>query len=218
MSDQPKKLDAKSRNILQELEQCVGELGSEDLAPPGFEVHRERLSEETPARGFGTVPLVGDEEYFRFKGWLTELAEFDKPTAFSAVLEVWLDAHGIAWPKGVFTPDLATFGSGVPPRGLGPAARRLRDQGKTWGKVAQQLLPNKCKTPEGRRKASAKVRLAADAHRKGVRRELPIDGTVAALVWKMLAVTPERILEQEYRDMLHELEREAEDDPRRGKD
>ena len=203
MPEQPKKLDAKSTKILEELEQCMRELGDEDFAPPGFEVHREQLSEETPAGDsrLGVVPLVGDEEYFRLKGWLTSLAEADRPVAFSAVLQVWLDVHGIGWPGGVFKTDTATYGSGVLPSELGREAARLRALGKTSGEIAQKLIPEDCETPQDRERASDRVRLAAEAFKNGVRREKPIEGTVAALVWRMLAVRPERILEKQYRDL-----------------
>ena len=204
MVDRPRKLDAQSSKILKELKQCVSETGGQDYTPPGFEVHKERLAEEAPEKGFrfAVPPLVGDEEYWRLKGWLTELAEADKPVAFSAVLQVWLDIHGIAWPAGIFKTDTATYGSGIFPSELGREAARLHAQFKNWGEVAKRLIPGECKTPANRRRASDKVRLAGTAFSNGVRREKPLEGSVAALVWKMLGTKPDKVLAQELRDDL----------------
>jgi hypothetical protein len=205
MANQPKKLDAKSRMVLAELESCVKEFGAEDCAPTGFTSHEKSLA-ETPGRGrrFPARPLVADEQFRRLKVWLAELTEANKPLAFSTLLQVWLDAHGIAWPSGVFKQDLATYGSGLLPSTLGRDATGLREQGKSWGRIAQELIPDECKTAADRARASEKVRLAADAYRNGVRRERPIEGSAAALAWKMLDVMPAWALELELRDSFDE--------------
>ena len=161
--------------------QCIAEFGDVDCAPTGFEPRAQASRDGAPGRThrFAVPPQVPDDQFRRLKAWLTELSEANKEVAFSTLLQVWLDAHGIAWPAGVFKLDLATHGSGLLPSALGREAATLRTEGKTWGEMAQILVPDECESAADRERASDKVRLAADAYR--VLRERPIEGSVGSL-------------------------------------
>jgi hypothetical protein len=211
MSDQPKrKLDAKSQKILDKLKACNAELGGPGYKPNGFEDEHDLPLGQPPARRFGRLPLVSNNEFLRLKAWLTEVA--DDPTCFSALLQVWLDSHGIDWPRDVFEEDLATHGSGLIASELGREAHRLRQKGKSWGWIAEKLIGEECSTPGDRREASSKVRLAAKNYVNGKQREVPLEGSGAEFAWKMLDVKPRWKHAEEYAEEMR-LDAEEGDGP-----
>jgi hypothetical protein len=209
MPDQPKrKLDVKSQKILDKLKACNAELGGPGYKPNGFEEEHEPPLEHTSAPRFGRLPLVSNNELLRLKAWLTEVADAYNPTCFSALLQVWLDSHGIAWPRGVFKEDLALPGSGLIASELGREAHRLREKGKSWGWIAERLIGEECSTPGERRDASSKVRLAAKNYVNGKQRDAPLAGSVAEFAWMMLDVKPRWKHAEEYAEEMQRLDAE----------
>jgi hypothetical protein len=202
MSNQAtRKLDTKSSKLLKALRTCNAKLGGDDYAPIGFEVRQRPFETGPQPKSLRVPPVIADGDFLRFRAWLRELDEADQPKCFSALLQIWLDAYGISWPRGVFKEDLAIPGSGVLAGNLGRSADRLKQEGKTWGQIAKTLLRDEeLSTPEARVKASDKVRHAAESYRNGVRREVPVEGSVAAFAWKMLAIKPDWVYAAELRD------------------
>jgi DNA-binding CsgD family transcriptional regulator len=112
---------------------------------------------------FDPVTGISDEEYRRLRLWLNELASEGDALAYAAVLQIWLNAHNIEWPKKVFAPgkDLTSRGRGsrLPGKSIDfSKAQRLRSQGKSLPQIARELGLAQNNTKAGRRKAADQLR------------------------------------------------------------
>jgi hypothetical protein len=107
------------------------------------------------------------------------------PLAFSALLQIWLDAWGIAWPREVFVQDLASPGRGRPNKSnLGWKARFLyKPKVFGWKKVARKLIPEEYDANPNR--AANKVRHAFEAEE----RLSPLESPLRVTGYKMLGRT-----------------------------
>src|SRR5689334_15761236 len=95
-------------------------------APGGF----------TPA-----MPEYTPSSVVRLCVWLDKCVAKNDALSYTALLQFWLEAHGCAWPKGVFKHDLNAQGSGKPCSDLGSRARGLHACGLGYFTIAKRLLP-----------------------------------------------------------------------------
>jgi len=119
---------------------------------------------------------------------LRELTEAENSSGYSALLQVWLSAYGLGWPRNVFVTDLAISGSGrLPKTNLAFNAWILRRQEPKlgWRKIAKKLLRTEWENDPVR--AANKVRQAVEGYRDI---ETPLD-TVTPLCRQILGIKSE---------------------------
>jgi hypothetical protein len=165
----------RTRNPVAVLDYCQRKLATRDGSPPKLSKPRFRdarypnlevLLLPAVARGFDLA------EAERLRDWLNYLARldsqrlpehkgFDAQTAYLALLQVWLKAHGIPWPsKGVFAADLGSPGKGRPLERKNSGQRlrcyNLHNQGQSLEHIVKEVFPE-AKTPPQRAAARKKA-------------------------------------------------------------
>ena len=130
-------------------------------------------------------------------------------TAYTLVLQVWLDVQGVHWPaKGVYSANLAGSPRGRPDNDvrLSALCARLKKEGKTWAQVAQQALPNE----SNRRMAAKRAEgMARSFNRKGsaAREALPEWFELSDQVLSLLGLlTAQEERRQQYDDAIAGIE------------
>jgi hypothetical protein len=141
----------------------------------------------------GVCP-VPPAEYLRLRNWLRAAGTADLPGAFSAILQTWLHAHGIDWPRGVFEQDLLRSGTGMHKEPEGAAVLRLRQKGWTDKEIAK--LKYRELYAQNSAKARKKVYDAAKNYRP---HDAPLEARVGELAGRMLGnpVNPMEDVEHE---------------------
>src|SRR5258708_22243829 len=127
-----KRLKKREITVIDRVQKAMGQLhnaaADSEHRPLEFSLIFTKLKE---VRGL-PEPLSANE-YLRLRTWLETASTGTRPKgrtkaapeAFSALLQVWLRAHGIVWPRGVFCLDLAAGGSGSHNVGRGDEVKRL---------------------------------------------------------------------------------------------
>jgi hypothetical protein len=145
-----------------------------------------------------TGQAITNREFHRLYHWLNELAIENDPLAYAALLQIWLNAHGIEWPAKVFASgsDLASRGRGRKwknPPSTGKV-EALRAKGMSWGQIAVELGIGAPRTNLARRLAGDRLRKMVSKRPSSVE---SLDEEVTELGLQMLGImTP-----QEYRDL-----------------
>src|SRR5262245_23925967 len=102
-------------------------------AAPDTEPESTLIFEKMTEMDVNPVPPAA---YLRLRNWLA-LAEYEKlPGAYGAILQTWLKAHGIGWPRGVFSQDLVRSGTGMHRESEGDRIIELRRKGWTDDQIA----------------------------------------------------------------------------------
>jgi hypothetical protein len=136
-------------------------------------------------------PTVRSDEFFRLKYWLLKFVNDNDVLAYSALLQVWLVAHEIPWPSGLFPNklDFSLGGPGRPRKNDGVAIDALgeRAEGKRWKEVVGTSEPTRLRYEANRHNLKKLEKRQADRVRKAASRYSPrIDLTLRRLGHLML--------------------------------
>ena len=189
-----------ARRVSEALSKCFSDLATSDGAL------------KTEGRSFRT-PGVGEHEFKRLCSWLNRLAKANDAVSYAALLQIWLNSHGIGWPPSVFASgkDLTSGGrgsrgkskihTGEPFKVDRKRVRDLQNRGMSWPEIAVDLGLAKNKHKKTVRQAGERLRKALRPHLYPVG---SLDDDVVALGLVMLGIhTPTD--DEDYQDYVDRI-------------
>jgi hypothetical protein len=190
--------DKNSEKIYDTLKTALNKLGQPDGRVKGGKAQRSPSSSKCQ---FIPASAILDDEFIRLREWLNTLEELGHDTAYSALLQIWLDHHGIHWPGKVFTADMAKAGRGRKVTAGDEEKRRhcseLRSEGMDWPAIGEAVF-GKATTPTEKARLGIKARDYAKTYNERVERQSPLEPRVSDLGYKMLGL-------ERYGDVLDDL-------------